>query len=169
MENTKQQVENYPWIKIVPRWVLGAIEIGISIYLVINFHSMFGLLFSAYWVLSLFVFLPLIRCTKCYYYGKRCNTAWGLLAGFAFPKGNQVYFQTGYGLTIILWPLRLMPIGIGLLKLLDGFTIDADGLFGLYLIIIFLHRLFYRTANCPVCKQKDICPVYNPHVLSPES
>jgi len=115
------------------------------------------------------VLLPLIRCTKCYYYGKRCNTGWGLLASFAFPKGEEIYFQSGYALTFLLWPLRILPIGIALLNLIDGLTFIPDGLFGIYIIMILLHRLYYRSSNCPGCRQKEVCPVYDPGVLAKKS
>jgi hypothetical protein len=169
MASTGQKLDSYPWSKILPRWLLGGIEIGISIYLVIGFHMYFGLAYAAYWIFSLFVLLPLIRCTKCYYYGKRCNTAWGLWARFAFPPGDQVYFTAGYALTFLLWPLRFFPIAFGLLNTIGGFTFIPDGLFGIYLVAIILHRLYYRRVNCPVCYQQGICPVYNPHILTDRS
>jgi hypothetical protein len=160
-----QILDKYPWSKILPRWFLGAAEIGISIYLVAGFHMYIGLAYAAYWILALFVLLPLIRCTKCYYYGKRCNTAWGLWAGFAFPKGDPIYFTAGYALTFLIWPLRIAPIGLGLLGLIDGVKFIPDGLFGIYILVIIVHRLYYRGVNCRVCRQQHVCPVYNPHVL----
>ena len=153
----------------MPRWLLGIIEIGLSIYFVIRFNTNLGLIYGAWWGFSLFVLLPLFRCSHCYYYGKRCNTGWGLLAGFTFKKGNPEFFQAGYGLTILLWPLRLLPIAIGLLDLkgaLGGeFSFIPHGLFGIYILAILLHRLYYRAANCPVCHQRSICPVYDPKAL----
>lgn len=165
MGETVFKYDSYPWSKILPRWLWGTGEIGISIYLVITYKMYFGLFYAAYWIFSLFVLLPLIRCIHCYYYGKRCNTAWGLLAGFAFPRGEAKYFQSGYALTFMLWPLRLLPIAIGALNLIDGILFMPDGLFGIYILIIILHRLYYRTANCPRCYQQSQCPVYNPHIL----
>ena len=161
-------IDTYSWWRILPRWLFGAAEIGLSIYLLITFHYYLGLFFGAYWVFSLFVLLPLIRCVRCYYYGKRCNTAWGLLASFAFPKGDPVYFQAGYALTMIIWPLRILPIGLGLLRLIDGVTFDPDGLFGIYIGVIILHRLYYRSVSCRVCHQKNVCPLYNPQILAPK-
>lgn len=166
MAASKAKLDCYPWLKIIPRWIFGVAEMGISIYLVIKFKLYLGLFFSAYWIFCLFVLLPLIRCTKCYYYGKRCNTAWGLFAGFAFPKGELIYFQAGYALTFLIWPARILSVGVGLLNLLDGLSFMPDGLFGIYILIIILHRIYYRVSNCPACHQKEICPVYNPHVLS---
>jgi len=160
-----KKYDTYPFSRIIPRWILGFAEICLSIYLVITFKTNLGLIYGAYWVFSLFVLLPLIRCTKCYYYGKRCNTGWGLLAGFAFPKGEQEYFQAGYALTFLIWPLRILPFAVGLLNLIGGLAFLQDGLFGIYLLIIGIHRLYYRSFNCPVCCQKEYCPVYNPIIL----
>ena len=163
-----KRYDTYPFSRIIPRWILGLSEICLSIYLVISFKANLGLVYGAYWVFSLFVLLPLIRCTKCYYYGKRCNTGWGLLAGFAFPKEQQKYFHAGYALTFLIWPLRFLPIAVGLLNLIGGLTFLSDGLFGLYLLIIVAHRLYYRSFNCPVCYQKGCCPVYDPFILKEE-
>ncbi len=166
MSNNPPRLDIYPWVRILPRWILGISEIGLSIYFLITFNSYLGLFFSAYWVFSLFVLLPLIRCSNCYYYGKRCNTAWGLLAGIAFPRGEQVYFQAGYGMTVLLWPLRIIPVGVSLINLLNGFKFVPDGLFIIYLIVIIIHRLYYRASSCRVCHQKETCPVYDPRVLA---
>jgi hypothetical protein len=165
MINNRPRYENYPWFKIIPRWLLGGVEIGLSIWAVVNFNLNAGLFLAAWWAISLFVFLPLIRCTKCYYYGRRCNTAWGLIAKFAFSKSESRYFESGYAFTVLLWPLRVLPFALGLLNLLDGFSFNPDGLFGIYVLAILLHRLFYRKANCPGCHQREICPVFNPQLM----
>ncbi|MCD6162680.1 MAG: hypothetical protein J7K40_09750 [candidate division Zixibacteria bacterium] len=165
MENCEQGLDVFPWLRILPRWIFGAAEIGLAVYLVITFHLDIGLVYCAYWVFSLLVLLPLLRCTKCYYHGKRCSSGWGIYSGFIFPQGEQVYFQAGYGFTILLWPLRLAPIGLGLLNLMDGVVFNPDGLFGIYIAVIIIHRLYYRLISCPACCQKETCPVYNSAVL----
>jgi hypothetical protein len=168
--NNGPLIDTYPWRKILPRWILGIVEIGLSVYFVIRINQNLGLFYAAWWAVSLFVILPLVRCIYCHYYGKRCNTAWGRWAGFAFDKGEPRYFQSGYGLTFLLWPLRILPFLSGMKDLVgalgDKLQFDPNGLFGIYVLVIILHRLFYRTANCPACHQKGICPVYNPKILA---
>ena len=168
--NEARFFETYPWRKILPRWVFGLIEIGLSVYFVIRSNENLGLFYAAWWAVSLFVLLPLIRCIHCYYYGNRCNTAWGLITGFAFSKGETKYFQSGYGLTFLLWPLRLLPFLFGLKDLLGAtikweFALNPNGLFGIYVLIIIIHRWYYRKSNCPSCYQKATCPVYNPRAM----
>jgi len=165
MNHNPPFLEAYPWRKIAPRWILGSAEMGLSVYIVMRFSQNLGLFLAAWWVISLFVLLPLLRCTKCHYFGKRCNTAWGLLADFAFKKGDPKYFSSGYALTVPIWLSRALPLGLGLLDLLDGLTFVPDGLFGIYVATIVIHRLYYRRSNCPVCFQKEVCPVYDPFVL----
>ncbi len=165
MAKSSNKIDRYPIYKILPRLILGAAEAGLSVYLVISFKMYLGLAFSAYWIFSMLVLLPLLRCTKCYYYGKRCNTGWGVYAKVVFPRGEPEYFQSGYALTVILWPLRMLPVAVGLLNLIGGLEFIPDGLFGIYILIIILHRIYYRSSNCPVCHQQQVCPVYNPHVL----
>jgi len=165
MTQSGSTIDKYPWSKIIPRWILGAAEIGIGVYLVTKYNMNLGLLFTAYVVLSLFVLLPMLRCSSCYYYGKRCNTAWGLFAEFAFEKTDTKFFQSGYVLTIILWPMRLIPLGIGLIRSLGEVRFEPHGLVLIYIGLIVLHRLYYRAVNCRVCHQKTVCPVYDPHIL----
>jgi hypothetical protein len=167
--NSVPVIDFYPWRKILPRWIFGIIEIILSVYFVIRFNQNLALFYSAWWAVSLFVILPLVRCCHCYYYGKRCNTGWGLWAGFAFNRGETRFFQSGYGLTVLLWPLRILPLLFGIKDLVgaigESLQFNPNGLFGIYVLAILLHRWFYRTANCPSCHQKSTCPVYNPRIL----
>ncbi|NLI16195.1 MAG: hypothetical protein GX409_07925 [candidate division Zixibacteria bacterium] len=168
--NERQCIDKYPWRKIVPRWILGITEIGLSVYFVIRANENLGLFFAAWWAVSLFVLLPLIRCIHCFYYGKRCNTAWGLITGFSFAKGETKFFQSGYGLTFLLWPLRILPFFFGFKDLLGAtmeweFAFNPNGLFGIYVLTLVIHRLYYRKSNCPSCYQKSLCPVYNPQAM----
>jgi len=45
------------------------------------------------------------------------------------------------------------------------FAFNPNGLFGIYVLIIIIHRLYYLKSNCPSCYQKATCPVYNPRAM----
>ena len=126
---------------------------------------MLGFIFLIYALVSAFVLLPLIRCVRCGYYGKRCNFGWGVMVSKLFPRAENSPYQSTYGYTILLWPLRIIPIGAGILKIIDGilggFSVIPQGLFGIYLGVILIHRVFYRARACRRCRQRTICPVYD--------
>jgi hypothetical protein len=168
-----QPVDNYPrWIALI-RWFLLAVEGGIAIYFAVNFRSDFGILFLAYGVVSLFLIFPFIRCVRCSYYGRRCNFGWSRfwISKF-FPKDETNHFGAYYGWSFVFWPLRVVPIALGIRSLpgwlFDKFNFPTHGLFLIYLAAILLHRLFYRSRACPRCHQKETCPVYSGHVIETE-
>jgi hypothetical protein len=171
---TIQPVDNYPRRIAFIRWFLLALEGGIAIYFAMNLRTDFGILFLAYAVVCLFLIFPLIRCVRCSYYGRRCNFGWGRfwISRF-FPKDEINHFGAYYGWSIAFWPLRVVPILLGIRNLttwiFGKFDFWSQGLFLIYLAVIILHRRFYRTRACPGCHQKAICPVYNGRVIEAEA
>ncbi|MEE9554077.1 MAG: hypothetical protein V3W18_07230 [candidate division Zixibacteria bacterium] len=163
-------VDNYPIRIIAVRWFFIAAEMGLATYFAFLF-TMFnlGFIFLIYGFISAFVLLPLIRCVRCYYYGKRCNFGWGKLVAFLFPKADDGTFSSRYGYSFIFWPLRIIPIGVGFIQIIDGFMSGfgfvPQGLLGIYFIVIFLHRKFYRKAACSRCRQRSECPVYDSSIM----
>lgn len=163
-------VDNYPLGIIAMRWLFIAAEMVLATYFAFTL-TMFnmGFLFLIYGFISAFVLLPLIRCTRCYYYGKRCNFGWGKLVALFFPKADGGSFSSQYGYSLIFWPLRIIPIGAGFIKIIDGFMNEfafvPQGLLGIYFLVLFLQRKFYRKMACSRCRQRSICPVYDISVM----
>jgi hypothetical protein len=161
----KPELDTYPRRIPVIRWFFLIIEAGLALYFTLGVNLGFGIVFLAYGVVCLFLIFPLVRCVRCSYYGRRCNFGWGKfwVARF-FPKSEKSDFGAYYGWSILFWPLRFFPIilGIRLLPnwLLGKFSFWSHGLFLIYLVILFLHRRFYRSRACTRCHQKAICPVY---------
>ena len=158
-------LDNFPQRVAVLRWLLLIIEAGLATYMIFNFHQAIGILYLAYGIVSLFLIFPLIRCVRCNYYGKRCNFGWGKwwVAAF-FQRDTESNYADYYGWSALFWPLRLLPILIGLRTLpglISGrFNFESHGIFLIYLTILFLHRRYYRARACTRCLQKAICPVY---------
>ncbi len=158
-------IDKYPiWIILI-RWILAAAELGLALYFVFKFKFDLGIIFTTYSIVAAFVLLPLIRCVRCYYYGKRCNFGWGIMVARLFPRVEGETQAAKYGFAILFWPLRLAPIGLGLLSYLgifdDGFSLKPHGLFLIYILVLILHRWFYRFVSCSRCHQRTECPVYD--------
>jgi len=162
-------LEAFPYRVIITRWFFVAAEIGLATYMAFLFKFQLGFFFMIYAMVCGFVLLPLLRCVRCYYYGKRCNFGWGVMVGKLFSRAQGDSFYSVYGYSMLFWPLRIVPIGVGLLKILDGimggFEFVPQGLFGIYIIVIFLHRRFYRSRACRRCHQQAVCPVYDIAVM----
>jgi len=81
------------------------------------------------------------------------------------PKVEGESYASSYGYSILFWPLRIIPFGLGLrdtiFGFLAGFQFLPQGLFGIYVLVIFLHRQFYRKLACSRCHQRAGCPVYD--------
>jgi len=157
--------DNFPYRVIIVRWLFAGAEMALATYFVFNFKFPLGVFFLIYGLVCLFVLLPLIRCVRCRYYGKRCNFGWGVLVSRLFSRADTDDFSSSYGYTFLFWPLRILPIGLGMLKIpagfTDGFKVMPHALFGIYLLLIILHRRYYRSAACQRCRQKEICPIYD--------
>lgn len=164
-EGSRPLVDQYPYWIILVRWLFTAAEMTLGTYFVFRFRFELGVAFLAYGVVCVFLLLPVIRCVRCYYYGKRCNFGWGVMVSRFFPRVDGESYASTYGFTVLFWPLRILPIGFGMIDLYAGiqseFKIIPQGLFGLYLLVIFIHRRFYRSLSCPRCHQREGCPVYD--------
>jgi hypothetical protein len=160
-----KSIDSFPSMTIMIRWILVASEMILASYIVIFYQFYLGLFFIAYGAIAIFLLLPLIRCVRCYYYGKRCNFGWGVWVAKLFPRAENSPYPSTYGYSFLFWPIRLIPIAIGFIGLptiiVEGFDFSRDGLFLIYLFIIIVHRLFYRNRACSRCNQRPTCPVYN--------
>jgi len=169
IQNPGKTVEIFPYRIVIIRWLLALMEMGIATYFVLTFKFYIGLLFLAYGIICVTVLLPMIRCVRCGYYGRRCNFGIGSLVANIFPRANDSRFSSRYGYSFLFWPLRLIPIGFGMIKMLSltysPFRFVPHGLFIVYLLLILLHRGYYRTSACPKCQQRAVCPVYDIAVM----
>ncbi|UCC79694.1 MAG: hypothetical protein JSW64_15755 [Candidatus Zixiibacteriota bacterium] len=182
-DNKTEYSDNFPLATIIPRWIFALTEMGIASYFVFKFGFRSGLIFLVYGFVSVFVILPLTRCNRCFYYGKVCNFGLGKWASMFFPRSDDTVYSSAYGYTILLWPLRIIPLGLGLIPILGvirfGLSVPSGeigdmagavvsnlqliphGLFVIYLLVIFLHRKYYRSRSCSRCYHRSDCPVYD--------
>jgi hypothetical protein len=163
----------YPKRIVFIRWLFLSVEAVLALYFVFSFQTILGIIFLAYGVVCLFLIYPLFRCVRCGYYGKRCNFGWGRFwVSKLFPKDDGGHFGDNHGWSMLFWPLRIIPIVLGLRELplwiLGKFSFTAHGLFIIYLAILFLHRRFYRARACTRCHQMAICPIYTGRINAPE-
>ncbi len=186
-DNKAEYFENFPLTVVFPRWFFALAEMGLASYFVFKFGFRSGLIFLIYGFVSVFVLLPLTRCIRCFYYGRVCNFGLGKWASLFFPESKDKIYSSAYGYTILLWPLRIIPLGLGFIPiigvirfglsvpsgeigdmanaLISSLRVIPHGLFVIYLLVIFLHRRYYRSRSCPRCYHRKDCPVYDKNSL----
>ena len=119
-------------------------------YTEVSFGFVVGVLYFAFCVFMLFVFLRCNLCTNRVYYGRYCYTGWGLLASKLFSKGTG-NFKLGSKLAGLTWIVVLI---VSLVALLNG----KFDIYSLLLWISFSAFLMVdHISHCKLCEMRDRC------------
>ena len=178
---------NFPYRIVIARWLFALAEMGLATLFVFKFGFISGVIYLIYGFTAVFVILPLTRCNRCFYYGKICNFGLGKWAAAFVPESEEKIYSSAYGFSILFWPLRIIPIMTGLIPIIglirgsllipsgeigdmaefffSGLRIIPEGLFLIYLLVLYFHRKYYRAKSCTRCYHKTDCPVYDKKAL----
>jgi hypothetical protein len=166
--NKKTNLEGFSYYECYPLWIVGVrwflflLFLAVSTFTVYLVKEQFAYLYVIYVVLCLSLVLPLSKCVNCQYYGKRCQSGWGKVAGYLFKKGDEEKFNQSFKYIILLYPIWLFPLIFALIQLLRKRTIFELKLFLLLILILFLERASKRVLGCRVCSMRKTCPEVNP-------
>ena len=141
-------------------------NIFLAIYFGIGFIGMLPLqirdfpIVSAFYALFLAIMLLFVirkhLCTNCYYYGKRCSTAWGKLSSLMFKK-NSGNYELGAKLANITWMLAtLIPIARITAALILNYSPSNLILLILFILLTPVNFITHKKA-CEKCKMRFIC------------
>ena len=150
------------------KWIVGQ-NLFIMVYFGVGFVGLYSLqiwgypavaiAYALFIIIMLAVVLRKHLCTNCYYYGKRCNTGWGLLSSYMFKKHSGNY-EFGIKLANIVWGfVAIVPIVGMIISLLFNFSIIELFLLGLFIILTCINLIIHQKA-CVRCKMKHTCPAY---------
>jgi len=149
------------------RWIILLVTFVMGIYILSDIKDFLGMAYIVYSLIALTLILPLSRCACCFYRGKRCNTGWGLVSAYLFPKGmNHTAYTKGdeskyvesYNYAILLHLLWFIPLLASLLQLLRRRDIIALIIFLAYLIILLMEKVVLKKLACKRCHQREFCP-----------
>lgn len=121
----------------------------------------FGIVYLVTFAVLVYGVMRRITCTRCYYYGKRCGSGWGLLAARCFKRGNIEDFNQGPGakLAPLVYGLMiLVPLVALALLMAQGFTTTVVVLVAFLLGMAFYNSGPGRRRVCSVCKMRTVCP-----------
>ncbi len=150
--------ESYPGHVMIFRWIVLAVIFGLGVYVLSDIKEILGVAYVIYSVVALTFILPLSRCVSCYYYGKACNTGWGRLAAYLFPKGDESQYVKHYSYAILLHLLWVIPFFASFFQLLRRKEIVTLIVFLSYLLLLLVERVTLRKVACTRCHQKYFCP-----------
>ncbi len=114
-------------------------------------------------ILSVLVSIKL-RCSYCYYYGKRCPSGLGILGKVLFRRGEPERFKDPKNLI----PAGILDFGILLLAVLGGvalcvmrFSLLAAALLAAYILVAVVAGFAVKKIFCAHCEQGRLgCPAY---------
>jgi hypothetical protein len=150
--------DNYPKSVIVVRWIILGVAFALGVYILWGIKDVLGLLYVLYSILTLTLILPLSRCASCFYHGKACNTGWGKVAAYLFPKGDESKYVDNYSYAIFTHFLWLIPLLGGFFRLLRDRSLLALCLLGGYVFVLFMEKIILKKLACVRCHQREFCP-----------
>jgi len=153
-----KEVENYPIHVPLLRNLFNVSLLTIGLWILGGIHSGLALLYGLYCLAAATIIMPALRCTRCFYHGRRCSTGFGLLAGLFYRKDSCHSFTDGIWHNVFLLPIGLFPVGGALWRVLfwrDGLSLWLS--FGLVLIIAGL-LTEHATLGCRSCRELAGCP-----------
>ena len=148
----------YPIAFILGRLIFLSIIFGSGVYVFYLLKTELSFIYVFYSLLALSLVLPLSRCVFCSYHGKLCNVGWGKVAGYLFPKRSEDNFTSGYDYMLFIYPIWLFPLLGSLAQLARFRSLFWLGFSLVYILVLFLEKVYLKNSGCRFCSQKKICP-----------
>lgn len=157
----QDHVDNYDQSVVITKLALiGAYLLLVFLDLTAIFNIWVGLLYLLIFAGVIYGFFARVACPSCYYYGKMCTTATGLVAARFYKKGKLTDFEDNYQKGIMA---VLIVYALPLVLAIVGFFTTESLFFHfllLALMVVMLGIIFviHRQQACPKCYNKDFCP-----------
>ena len=120
----------------------------------------FGVAYFVVFAALTYGLLRRLTCTRCYYYGKRCGSGWGLLSAMCFGRRRMEEFNESPG-------VKLAPLVYGLMMLVPlialAVLISQHATTTLLVLLAFLLAMAFYTSgpgrrrSCSACKMRLFC------------
>jgi hypothetical protein len=157
-EQSFRYCESYPQLVIVIRWIILGTIFALGVYILWDIREVLGLAYIIYSLAALTLVLSLSRCASCFYYGRACNTGWGRVAAYLFPKGDESRYVENYSYSVFLHLLWLIPLGGGLFQLARSRSLVALCLVAGYAFLLLVEKIALKKLACVRCHQREFCP-----------
>ena len=154
-------LEEYPWSVVIVENMALALWILVGTLISSEFNIIVGWSYLGFALLMIVVILRKMVCTRCYYYGKRCHVGWGYISKILFKKCDTEEFKSCLGIKvapIVYGTLALIPVILGIITLINKFTMSLLILFLLMISFVIYSSVIARKNSCSKCKMKLLCP-----------
>jgi hypothetical protein len=153
-----RDLENYPFYVPFLRNMFNLGLFGLGIWILGGLHAGLAVFYALYCLAAALFIMPRLRCTRCFYHGRRCSTGFGLVAGLLYRKDLRHAFTDGIWHNIFLVPLGLLPLGGALWRM--AFWRDSRSIWLGAALIGILGGLLteHATLGCRVCRELGGCP-----------
>jgi hypothetical protein len=148
----------YPKRFILGRLLFLLVIFSSGVYVFYQLKAELSFVYIFYCLLAISLVLPLSRCVFCSYYGKYCNTGWGKVARYLFPKRDEDKFSSGYDYMLFIYPVWVFPLLGTLVQLVRSRNLFWLIFSGAYIFVLFLEKVYLKNSACRFCSQKMICP-----------
>lgn len=157
-------MENYSRKIILMNLLLTFLSYFIGTLVIYSINTVAGIFYATLCILTIFLSLKL-RCSYCFYYGKRCGFGFGILSKIFFSQGESKEFNNSKNIIpVLIFSLgtSIIPIVGGVILLIVNFSVLHLVYFILYILVGFLPNFFIRNKVCEHCEQGNLgCPAYN--------
>ena len=150
--------KDYPFYVPFLRNLFNISLFSMALWILMGLHNGLALLYGLYCLAATIVIMPKLRCTRCFYYGHRCSTAFGLFSRLLYRKDQFHSFTEGIWHNIFLLPIGLFPLGGALWRIF--FWRDNQSIWSCLGFVAILAGLLieHATLGCKVCRELKGCP-----------
>ena len=157
-------MENYSRKIICMNLLLTFLSYFIGTLVIYSFNLIAGIFYVILCILTIILSLKL-RCSYCFYYGKRCGFGFGVLSKILFSQGESKEFNNSKNIIpVLVFSLgtSFIPVVIGIVLLIVNFSVFHLIYFILYILVAFLPNFFARSKVCKHCEQSKLgCPAFD--------
>lgn len=150
--------QDYPVFTVLLRWLFLGIAFALGVYILLKFEAILAYIYVFYGAICLTLILPLSRCVYCFYHGRCCDSGFGKVAAYLFPKSDESQYASKYvyfTLTYLFW---LLPGIVGFVQVLRRRSLPVLLIFLAFLLALLLERVVLKNLGCKNCHQREICP-----------
>lgn len=157
-EVMKEIKNNYPIYVPLLRNLFNLALLGLGLWTLAGIHLSLAILYGLYCLAAAIMIMPGLRCTRCFYHGRRCSTGFGLVAGLLYRKDTHHVFTDGVWHNVFLLPIGLFPLAGAVWRII--FWQDRLSLWlGLGLVVVVGGLLTeHALLGCRSCRELAGCP-----------
>jgi len=157
-------MENYSRKIICMNLLITFFSCFIGTLVIYSFNSIAGICYGISCILTIIVSLKL-RCSYCFYYGKKCGFGFCILSKIFFSQGESKEFNNSKNvIPVLIFSMcaSIIPVIMGIVLLIVNFSVFHLIYFILYIFVAFLPNFFMRNKVCERCEQGKLgCPAYD--------